>query len=224
MAAARGPTGARVLAGSAYDRGARALLRTFGGPLAAPSANPSGAVSPTRADHVRQSLGDKVDVILDGGPCRVGLESTIVKIDGERVQLLRPGGVTQEAIEAMLGIAVEPPPIAAKPMAPGMLESHYAPAARLRLNSMAPEPDEAFLAFGPAPDHAHTLNLSKDGDLTEAAANLFAHLRALDALCADRGLAGIAAAPIPETGLGVAINDRLRRAAISAGGKSMAPA
>lgn len=191
----------------------RALLAALGRPLAAPSANPSGTVSPTTAAHVRDGLGGRVDVILDGGRCVVGLESTIVRVDGDRAVLLRPGGLAREDIERATGA----PLVAAAPgavEAPGMLASHYAPHARLRLDAKRPLLGEAFLAFGPSSgDHPHTLNLSESGDLVEAAANLFAHLRALDAMCDQHGLAGMAAAPIPATGLGEAINDRLARAA-----------
>ncbi len=191
---------------------ARALLVAADRPLAAPSANPSGAISPTTADHVREGLGARVDWILDGGSCDVGIESTIVKIDGDRVTLLRPGGVPREAIERVVGAPLLSSGGGVE--APGMLQSHYAPRARLRLHATAPSKGEAFLAFGPATvDHPYSLNLSETGDVNEAAAHLFAYLRALDSLCAAKGLAGIAAAPIPDSGLGEAINDRLRRAA-----------
>lgn len=191
---------------------AQALLAAAARPLAAPSANPSGTVSPTTAAHVRDGLGDKVDMVLDGGPCAVGVESTIVKVEGERATLLRPGGVSRESIERITGRPLLRPTAGAIE-APGMLASHYAPQARLRINAEAPRADEAYLAFGPARDHPYTLNLSQTGDVVEAAANLFAHLRALDALCAAEGLSGIAAAPVPQRGLGEAINDRLARAA-----------
>lgn len=192
---------------------ARALIAAADRPLAAPSANPSGTVSPTRAVHVRDGLGAKVDFILDGGPCAVGVESTIVKIDGDRVTLLRPGGVPREEVERVTGAPLASPTTGAVE-GPGMLASHYAPRARLRLNAERPRADEAFLAFGAAPaGHPDMLNLSPAGDLVEAAANLFAHLRALDALCATKGLSGIAAATVPMRGLGEAINDRLSRAA-----------
>ncbi len=193
---------------------AQDLIRAVGRPLAAPSANRSGTISPTTAAHVRASFGDKAPLILDGGPCAVGVESTIVKVDGDRAILLRPGGVARGDIESIIGKALEAPR-AAKIEAPGMMESHYAPAAPLRLDAASPRPDEAFLGFGGVDaTGAAALNLSDGGDLVEAAANLFAHLRALDAICAERGLAGIAAAAIPEVGLGEAINDRLRRAAV----------
>jgi L-threonylcarbamoyladenylate synthase len=193
---------------------AQALINAVGGPLAAPSANPSGAVSPTCAQHVRDGLGDKVDIILDGGPCPVGIESTIVKIEGDAVFLLRPGGVAREAIERVVGKPLSNAPHTDNPQAPGMLASHYAPRAPLRLNATAPKPGEAFLDFGKTAEQGpNVLNLSSKGDITEAAANLFAYLRTLDALCTEHGLSRIAAAQIPMEGLGEAINDRLVRAA-----------
>lgn len=186
---------------------ARALLGAFGRPIAAPSANISGHVSPTLAKHAEVELGDRVECVLDGGPAALGLESTIVAISAEGVAtLLRPGSITRAEIENLIG------PLSgitqSGVQAPGMLESHYAPRARLRLNAETAEQDEGFLAFGPdAP--AFALNLSPAGDLTEAAAHLYAYLRALDAT----GIAAIAVAPIPNAGLGEAINDRLKRAA-----------
>ncbi|MCB2112744.1 MAG: L-threonylcarbamoyladenylate synthase [Parvularculaceae bacterium] len=191
---------------------ARRLINACGRPLAAPSANRSGAISPTTAEHVRESLGDRAALIIDGGACPVGVESTIVKTDGDRVILLRPGGVARGAIEA---IARTPLQTAAdeKIEAPGMLSSHYAPGAPLRINADAPRANEAFLGFGNIAAAGTSLNLSPSGDLVEAAANLFGYLRRLDALCAARNLGGIAAAPVPREGLGEAINDRLARAA-----------
>lgn len=191
----------------------RALIEASDRPLAAPSANASGAVSPTTAEHVRDGLGEAVDLILDGGPSPIGIESTIVKVDGDAARLLRPGGLARADLETRLGRALLAPEETTAPEAPGMLHSHYAPTAMLRLHVEAPRPEEAYLAFGDAPAHPNSLNLSERRDTTEAAANLFAHLRALDALCRQKGLAGIAAAPIPEDGLGEAINDRLARAA-----------
>jgi L-threonylcarbamoyladenylate synthase len=190
---------------------AQALLRAFGGPIVAPSANRSGHVSPTDAEHVLADLEGRVDLILDGGACAVGLESTIVACLGEPT-LLRPGGVAREEIERMLGR-----PLASMseteddaPLAPGMLSSHYAPRARLRLNATRAEQGEALLAFGNAPPaNGPVLNLSEGGDLVEAAANLFSHMRALDASGAQR----VAVMSIPQEGLGEAINDRLARAA-----------
>lgn len=187
---------------------AQALIRAFGGPLAAPSANPSGRVSPTRAAHVRQGLGGRIDAILDGGPCTVGVESTILGLDGPPT-LLRPGGVPVEALEAMLG------PIgtggdAHKPTAPGQLASHYAPEAGVRLQVTEPVVGEVWVGFGPGCDGA-ALSLSPRGDLVEAAAALFQTLREADDLAGPGGRIGFA--PVPEQGLGRAINDRLRRAA-----------
>lgn len=185
---------------------AQALLRAFGGPLAAPSANPSGKISPTRADHVLAGLDGLIAAVVDGGACAVGVESTILGLDGPPA-LLRPGGVPVEALEALLGpLAIGGD--AAKPNAPGQLLSHYAPGAAVRLNADAPRPGEVRLGFGPG---AAGLNLSPEGDLVQAAANLFHLLRQADALAGPQGT--IAIAPIPETGLGRAINDRLRRAA-----------
>lgn len=185
---------------------AQDLLRAFGKPLAAPSANISGRLSPTTAENVAADLSDALSVILDAGPCTVGVESTIVALAaGEPPRLLRPGGIAREDIEALIG------PLAAPGNAieaPGMLSSHYAPRARLRLNANAPGKDEAFLAFGPDAPHG-ALNLSATGNLLEATANLYAFLRRLDA----EDAAMIAVAPIPSTGLGEAINDRLARAA-----------
>lgn len=188
---------------------AQAVLTAFDGPLAAPSANPSGRVSPTRAEHAAEGL-DGVALILDGGPCAVGLESTIVGFEDGRAVLLRPGGLARAEIESVCGPVAEPAR-SAKPSAPGQLASHYAPRARVRLNALAPLPHEAFLAFGPdAPRVGNpALNLSPSGDLTEAAANLFSYLRALDVSRAS----AIAVMPVPMTGLGEAINDRLARAA-----------
>lgn len=193
---------------------AQALIRAAGRPIAAPSANRSGAVSPTRAEHVADSLGDRVKLILDGGPCEVGVESTVLDLTTATPTLLRPGGATREAIEAVIGpVALSDaiPNGDAARKSPGQLESHYAPARPVRLNATTVAADEGLLAFGPqAPAGArYTLNLSPQGDLTEAAANLFAQLRALD----RPDIARIAVMPIPQTGLGLAINDRLRRAA-----------
>jgi L-threonylcarbamoyladenylate synthase len=188
---------------------ARALIRAAGVPIAAPSANISGRVSATRAEHVAADFGGGVDMILDGGPTTAGLESTIVALGEGGATLLRAGAITADDIERILGGRLRRPE-AANIQAPGMMQSHYAPRARLRLNADAPRQGEVFLALGPHADFSGpTLNLSPSGDLREAAANLFAHLRALDA----SGAAIIAVMPIPETGLGEAINDRLRRAA-----------
>ena len=192
---------------------ARALIRAAGVPVAAPSANRSGHVSPTTAAHVEADLGDSVAMILDDGPSAVGIESTVVDLSGPQPTLLRAGGVTSEAIEAILGVTLaRTTGHAERPSSPGQLASHYAPRAAVRLNATTARPGEALLAFGPAPpDHdGPTINLSPSGDTIEAAANLFAALRWLDAA----GVATIAVMPIPDAGLGEAINDRLRRAAV----------
>ena len=186
---------------------AQALLKAVHRPVVAPSANPSGRISPTTAAHVRAGLGDKVSVILDGGPSAIGLESTIVGFLGGRPTLLRPGGLAREEIESVLGHRLAQGGDAKKPSAPGQLESHYAPRARLRLNAEAARQGETYLAFGAASGGG--FNLSPSGDLTEAAANLFRLLHEIDAT----GVKAIAVAPIPHHGLGEAINDRLKRAA-----------
>ncbi len=192
---------------------ARALIEAAGVPLAAPSANRSGRVSPTTAAHVAADLDGRVDFILDSGPCRHGLESTIVACLGPRPQLLRPGALTREAIESALRAPIEAAGGSRSvPNAPGQLASHYAPKAELRLAAASVEADEAALDFGGALQHGARrawLDLSPSGDLVEAASHLFSYLRALDAA----GLPRIAVAPIPERELGAAINDRLRRAA-----------
>jgi L-threonylcarbamoyladenylate synthase len=188
--------------------GARELLRAAGVPIAAPSANPSGAISPTTAAHVAAAFGDRVAIILDGGPCALGLESTVIDVSGAHPVLLRAGGVTQEALEAALGIRLDSAGNDDHtPKSPGMLRSHYAPSRPLRMNAQSANPGEALLGFGPAKDAV--VNLSPRGDVTEAAANLFCALHLLDA----PPWTGIAVMPVPETGLGRAINDRLRRAA-----------
>ncbi len=187
---------------------ALALLAAVGRPLAAPSANPSGRLSPTTAEQVRLGFAGKVPV-LDGGPCQAGVESTIVRVEGDRVVQLRAGALARDTLEARLGITVQLAEHSEAISAPGMLASHYAPRALLRLNA-EPRQGEAFLGFGPMPAFAGPAqNLSASGDLHEAARNLFAMLHALDA----QGMAMIAVAPIPQTGLGEAINDRLQRAA-----------
>jgi len=188
---------------------AQALLTAANRPIAAPSANPSGAVSPTTAAHVAEALGDRIAMILDGGPCRVGLESTVLDLTGSSPVLLRPGGLATESIERFLGPLA--PAGDGAPRSPGMLARHYAPGLPLRLCAYTAQPGEALLAFGPGADDAD-LNLSRDGDVQEAAANLFAMLRVLD----QQTFSAIAVMPVPERGLGRAINDRLRRAANSA--------
>lgn len=184
---------------------ASGLLGTFGGPIAAPSANPSGRISPTTAAHVVAGLGGKIDAIVDGGDCIVGVESTIVACTGVTT-LLRAGGIPIEALEACLGQALKQGHDPDLPTAPGQLASHYAPQGKVRLNAPYAEEGEVLLGFGSVDAE---LNLSVAGDLTEAAARLFACLHTLDAMGAER----IAVSPIPEYGLGRAINDRLRRAA-----------
>lgn len=191
---------------------ARELLAATGLPLAAPSANPSGKLSPTTAAQVAAGFGDRVPV-LDGGPCTSGVESTILAVEGDRVVQLRAGALPREEIERVLGLSVALAGAEAGITAPGMLLSHYAPNAGIRLDT-TPRPGEAWLAFGPAGDHAGPMrNLSPAGDLREAARNLFSMLHELDA----SGATTIAVAPIPHHGLGEAINDRLRRAAAPRG-------
>jgi L-threonylcarbamoyladenylate synthase len=189
---------------------AQALLRETGRPIAAPSANRSGRISPTEAAHVGEELGDRIAMILDGGSTPVGLESTVLDLSGRPPTLLRPGAVTLEQLTELLGPIGAPGAGALK--SPGMLRSHYAPEVPVRLAATEVRPGEALLAFGPSAPagFAEVLWLSRSGDLAEAAANLFAMLRRLDRPC----FSGIAVMPIPEHGLGRAINDRLRRAAI----------
>jgi L-threonylcarbamoyladenylate synthase len=194
---------------------ARALLAASGVPVAAPSANRSGAVSPTTAAHVLADLDGRIDAVLDSGPANVGLESTVLDLTGEPT-LLRLGGVSAEALEAVIGNVARGGPSASNGAlrSPGQLASHYAPTLPLRLNATAADPDEALLAFGPAPLGAGaTWNLSERGDLTEAASRLFAGLRTLDTEGWRLRLTGIAAMNVPRDGLGEAINDRLLRAA-----------
>ena len=192
---------------------ARDLLTGFGGPVAAPSANTAGEVSPTRAVHVAHSLGKKVDMIIDGGDCAIGLESTVIDLCGDQPALLRHGAITHEQLEACLGPVEDatPPVDGAVPRSPGQLARHYAPRIPVRLNVRGARPEDALLTFGgnSSGEPATRLDLSPTGDLTEAAANLFAFLRQLD----TGPHRAIAVAPIPYTGLGRAINDRLRRAA-----------
>jgi L-threonylcarbamoyladenylate synthase len=198
---------------------ARQILLAFGGPVVAPSANLSGHVSPTTAAHVQGDLSGRIDLIVDGGPVAIGVESSIVGCF-DVPMLLRPGGVPRGEIERVLGRPLAQPPDDAdndtgQPLAPGMLASHYAPRTRVRLNAGSVAAGEALLAFGsvalPGVDAATVvMNLSPRGDLNEAAANLFGYLRALDA----SGARAIAVMPVPQHGLGEAINDRLRRAAV----------
>ncbi|MCC2097964.1 MAG: threonylcarbamoyl-AMP synthase [Hyphomicrobiales bacterium] len=193
---------------------AQALLQATERPVAAPSANLSGTVSPTTARHVMDGLSGRIDAVVDAGPCSVGLESTIVACAGGRPRILRPGGVPREAIEQLVGPLAEAAQADAPLLAPGMLASHYAPNARMRLEALDTVPGEAVLDFSgqlsafAARAHAYA-DLSPDGDLARAAANLFATMRELDAT----GASAIAVAPVPRSGLGEAINDRLTRAA-----------
>jgi L-threonylcarbamoyladenylate synthase len=198
---------------------ALAILRAFGGPVVAPSANLSGHVSPTTSAHVHGDLAGRIDLIVDGGPVAVGVESTIVGCF-DQPMLLRPGGLARGEIERVLGRALvqpseDPDADSGQPLAPGMLASHYAPRTRVRLDAETIEPGEALLAFGPAAvpgveGAAAVMNLSPRSNVDEAAANLFGYLRALDV----RGARAIAVMPVPHHGLGEAINDRLRRAAV----------
>ena len=183
------------------------LLRAVGRPIVAPSANLSGRISPTTAAHVKRGLGKKVSVILDGGPCSVGVESTVVSFMNERATLLRPGGLARDTIEQVLGHTLEVEMDSTQPHSPGQMERHYAPHAFLRLEATSPRKGESYLGFGTYNDGPYTL--SARGDVIEAAANLFRMLHELDGL----GVKAIAVAPIPLEGLGEAINDRLRRAA-----------
>jgi L-threonylcarbamoyladenylate synthase len=192
---------------------ALALLELVNRPLAAPSANRSGTTSPTWAEHVDANFGRSLSMILDGGPCRIGIESTIVDLTTDPATLLRPGAVSIETIAASIGELASPGEDASR--SPGTQGSHYAPSRPLRIGVDDPQPGEVLLAFGPYPPEgfAASLNLSPSGDLVEAAANLFAHLHSLD----RPEYSGIAAMPLPERGLGLAINDRLRRAAAPRG-------
>lgn len=189
------------------------VIRRLGKPLAAPSANSSGRISPTTAEAVAADLGSRIGLVVDGGPTSVGLESTIVKVEDEAARLLRPGGTSAEEIEKVIGIPLLRGSGGAV-LAPGMLASHYAPAAQMRLDAGEVQPGEALLAFGPkralgAESAVAVANLSETGDLREAAANLFSHMLRLD----RTGAPTIAVEPVPRHGLGEAINDRLARAA-----------
>lgn len=195
---------------------ARALLAGFGGPVAAPSANPSGKLSPTVAGDVLAGLGGRIAAVIDGGACAIGLESTIVATSGMMLRLLRPGAIGPETLAAAAGAGVPLPARTGggapdRPEAPGQSASHYAPEAPMRLMADQPEPGEVWIGFGPGCEAAD-LTLSQAGDMAEAAARLFATLRAADALAGARG-ATIAVSPVPDRGIGTAINDRLRRAA-----------
>jgi L-threonylcarbamoyladenylate synthase len=197
---------------------ARALLCAVGRPVAAPSANRSGAVSPVSAEHVLADLEGRIDAVLDCGPCLVGLESTVLDVSGPSPVLLRPGGVAVEALEAVIGPMLRGVALTEGLRSPGMLASHYAPALPLRLGAESTDGTEALLAFGPALLGAGLVwSLSESGDPVEAASRLFSGLRWLDAEGQRRGLVRISAMPVPSSGLGLAINDRLRRAAAPRG-------
>ncbi|MEO1550300.1 MAG: L-threonylcarbamoyladenylate synthase [Pseudomonadota bacterium] len=191
---------------------AQALIRATGAPLAAPSANPSGHISPTTADHVMDALGGKIAAVLDDGPCAVGVESTIVGFQDRTPVLLRPGGVPLDALTAKCGVPILAKGAGGEVSAPGQLASHYAPRLPMRLNATRPEGRELWLAFGALGGY-RGLTLSETKDLNEAAANLFAHMHRLDEVGAELGATGIAVASVPAEGLGLAINDRLSRAA-----------
>jgi L-threonylcarbamoyladenylate synthase len=193
---------------------ASALLRAVARPVAAPSANRSGTVSPTTAQHVLDSLAGRIAAVLDCGPCPVGVESTVLDVTDDTPVLLRPGGATLEMIEAVIGPVVQHASSDGAMRSPGMLASHYAPSLPLRLDAASVSAEEALLAFGvPIPGGCATFNLSPSSDLIEAAARLFAGLRALDTTGTIHGCKHIAVMPVPKVGLGHAINDRLRRAA-----------
>lgn len=185
---------------------AQKLLALFGGAIAAPSANPSGGISPTTARHVKAGLDGKIDAIINGGPCTVGLESTIVMPQNGKIYLLRSGGLAEEDILFDVEITAQDENA---PASPGQLLSHYAPNARLRMNVQAAQTDEYHIGFG---NISGQINLSRSGDLTIAAAKLFSYLRMADEDAQTLGKTKIAVAPIPMIGLGVAINDRLKRA------------
>lgn len=201
----------------------QSLIRGLDGAIAAPSANRSGHVSATTAEAVARDLGSAVAMIIDAGPSPVGLESTIVDVSGDQAKLLRAGGLAREKIEAALGMRLQSTQIGdnERPTAPGMLTAHYAPSCPVRPDAEEVLPGEGLLGFGATPVRGretaeHIVNLSPSGDLREAAAALFSALRSLD----DAGVSGIAAAPVPNHGLGEAINDRLRRAAVGRGAPS----
>ena len=194
------------------DSVALRLLRTFAGPVAAPSANRSGKVSPTEAPHVIADLSGRINAVIDGGPCMHGIESTIVSTQGGQAKVLRHGAIPEETIIARNMPTPKFAPAGSTPVTPGQLASHYAPKSKLRLNAAKPDPSELWLAFGPSCAGAE-YNLSDSGDLAEAAANLFALLRSIDEDAFRCGKRAVAVSPIPAHGLGAAINDRLSRAA-----------
>jgi len=191
------------------NQSARELLQACQCPVAAPSANPSGQISPTTAAHVERGLGDKVSLILDDGPCNIGVESTVIAVTATDITLLRPGGITADDLHQFTQVPVSSAKEDGKITSPGMLLSHYAPSCPVRLNAVDASPNEAFIGFGPGTELFETASLSRSGDLKEATANLFALLHELD----QKSYESIAIAPIPMKGLGIAINDRLKRAA-----------
>lgn len=191
------------------NNSARELLQACQCPVAAPSANPSGQISPTTAAHVARGLGGKVSLILDDGPCDIGVESTVIAVTSTSITLLRPGGITADDLHRFTNIAISPAKEDGKITSPGMLLSHYAPSCSVRLNASDANSNEAFIGFGPGSETFETATLSRAGDLKEATANLFALLHELD----QKNYVSIAIAPIPMEGLGIAINDRLKRAA-----------
>ena len=189
---------------------ARALIAATGRPLAAPSANRSGRISAVTADHVLQDLGEMIDLVIDDGRCAIGVESTIIACLDARPRLLRPGGLSRHGVEAVLGEPLADATASGPVLAPGLLSSHYAPRARVRLDGTSRHGDEAALDFGGQIGAGpNTLDLSPSGDLVEASYNLFAYLRRLD----EMKISTIVVAPLPSNGLGEALNDRLRRAA-----------
>lgn len=195
----------------------RQLLEAANVPVAAPSANASGGISPTLPDHVKQSLGDKIFMLIDGGACLVGVESSVISVlPNEPVRILRPGSIDATQLSNILGEPVKTAQISKSAdethISPGLMSSHYAPNVKLRMNIKTPNKTEAYLAFGTNNYGNHSLNLSPTADLNEAAQNLFAMLHTLDAHCIEHKCT-ISVAPIPNTGIGIAINDRLTRAA-----------
>lgn len=200
---------------------ARSLLHHAGRPIAAPSANRSGHVSPTSAQHVLDGLDGRISAVLDSGPCTVGVESTVLDLSGPDPVLLRPGGVSVDDLEAILGPIKRGPPhvdAAAGLRSPGMMASHYAPNLPVRLDAVAVSADEVLLAFGPTlPGSLCAFQLSASGNIVEAASRLFEGLRHLDAEGTRLGVRAIAVMPVPDRGLGLAVNDRLRRAAAPRG-------
>ena len=187
------------------------LIKAAGIPIAAPSANMSSRVSPTTADHVVSDLGGRIHAVIDGGPCRFGLESTVIRSTGSGLELLRPGALTEELIEERLGVQILSNRNPADIVSPGQLPVHYSPKSPIRMNASAPEDGEILIGFGPDKEH-DAFNLSRAGNMEEAAASLYGLLRAADRQAVRSGAPAIAVAPIPGTGLGKAINDRLKRA------------